>query len=191
LYCDINEAKRARHYEELSKIKEEIKVAEVQHQEEVLRLEKSLLDTRMKLQLDSDEKIKIMESEAEQKAAKYLADHTTQIERENRQLQQQLTKLTLKTSRLIARKDQLIQENKELERQQKISNDIVKMRLDKMKKAEEKQYIIRQKRQQILTKQREEYLKRLSDLKGHAIPEEELERIALGNWQTLEMEDDE
>jgi uncharacterized membrane protein YfhO len=191
LYYCINQAKRARHYEELSKIKEEIKVAEVQHQEEVLRLEKSLLDTRMKLQLDSDEKIKIMESEAEQKAAKYLADHTTQIERENRQLQQQLTKLTVKTSRLIARKDQLIHENKELERQQRISNDIIKLRLEKMKKAEEKQHLMRQKRQNILTKQREEYLKRLSELRGRTVPEEELERMALGNWQTLEMDDDE
>ena len=174
----------------MSKIKEEIKNAEVQHQEEVLKLEKSLLDTRMKLQVESDDKVKMMESEAEQKAAKYLADHTAQIEKENRQLQQELTKLTMKTSRLISKRDQLIQENQEMERQQKISNDLIRMRLDKMKLAEEKQDKRKQRRQLILTKQRERFMNRLQELKGLGMDEEAMEKIALGDWQDVDSDDD-
>jgi hypothetical protein len=156
----------------------------------VLKLEKSLLDTRISLQLESDEKIMLMESEAEQKAAMYLADHTAGIEKENRQLQQELVKLTITTSRLIARKDQLIQENKELERQLRISKDLVKIRLDKMKMAEEKQVLLKSRRQRKIKLQREKFMNTFAQLQKTTMNQEELEIAVLGDWYDFDSEDD-
>jgi hypothetical protein len=156
------------------------------HQEQVLKLEKSLLDSRMKLQLESDEKIQLMESEAEQKAAKYLADHTATIERENRQLQQELYKLTVSTSRLIARKEQLVQENKDLEKRQKIASDVVRIRLEKIKRAEEKQEELKQKRRQEISSKRDYFMSKVKTIGDR----EELEREAVGDWYDFDSEDD-
>lgn len=59
-------AKRSKHYEDLGVIRQEIKVAGVSHQETILKLEKKLLENRIKLQKDSGEKIKEMEAAAEE-----------------------------------------------------------------------------------------------------------------------------
>jgi hypothetical protein len=59
-------ARRSKHYQDLNKIRDEIKLAETIHQDSLIKLEKGLLDTRMKLQRESDEKIKEMEAAAEE-----------------------------------------------------------------------------------------------------------------------------
>lgn len=59
-------AKRAKHEADVAKIRKEIREAEDFHQEKILEMEKQLLDTRMKLQKESDEKIKQMEAAAEE-----------------------------------------------------------------------------------------------------------------------------
>ena len=58
--------KRSKHYEDINKIREEIKDAETKYEELVNELEKKLLDNRIQLQKDAEEKIKLMESAAEE-----------------------------------------------------------------------------------------------------------------------------
>ncbi|KAJ3309187.1 hypothetical protein HDV04_006327 [Boothiomyces sp. JEL0838] len=129
-------AKRAKHEADVTKIRKEIREAEDFHQEKILEMEKQLLDTRMKLQKESDEKIKQMEAAAEEKAAKYLADHTSALQKENRTLEKELALLSLTTQRLLARKDQLEKENLELEREKQLRLDLISIRMKRIKDAQ-------------------------------------------------------
>ncbi|KAJ3215837.1 hypothetical protein HDU67_010257 [Dinochytrium kinnereticum] len=122
--------KRARHEAEIAKIRKEIAEADAKHAEALSDLERNLLEVRMKLQKEADAKIAEMESAAQEKAAKYLSDHTTALEAENRRLESQLRKCILTTQEFIARKDNLEKENRELSRRLTVRDDMLKIRID-------------------------------------------------------------
>ena len=59
--------KRSKHYEDIQKIRDEIKIEEKANNEFIENLEKSLLDERIKLQCEADQNIKVMGAVAEEK----------------------------------------------------------------------------------------------------------------------------
>ncbi|KAJ8330986.1 hypothetical protein QVD99_001206 [Batrachochytrium dendrobatidis] len=130
-------ARRTKHEGEMANIRKEMQNAELNHLTEMADLERSLLEARMKLQKEAENKIKSMESAAHEKAAKYLTDHTTALEAENSRLSQDLRKVTLATQQQIAHIECLERENRELEREQRLRHDLVKIRLKKIVEAQE------------------------------------------------------
>ncbi|KAJ3111125.1 hypothetical protein HDU96_005973 [Phlyctochytrium bullatum] len=129
--------KRARHESELAKIRKEIADADALHAQAIADLERSLLEVRIKLQREADAKITEMENAAQEKAAKYLSDHTTALEAENRKLEIQLRKCILATQEYIARKDLLETENKELLRRLKVRDNLLKLRTQAIVKSQD------------------------------------------------------
>ncbi|KAJ3302093.1 hypothetical protein HDV03_005437 [Kappamyces sp. JEL0829] len=175
-------AKRTKHYQDLTKIREEIKSAELDHQDMLLKMEKNLLDMRMKLQKESEEKIKEMEAAAEEKAAKYLSDHSSAMERDNRRLERLLAQMTLKTQRLIEKKDQLLHENHELEREHRVRNDLVALRLSKIAQAEAREQKRKEGRRQKLARARQLFMsKAMAKGLDDALPSEQSQWLAISD----------
>lgn len=102
----------------------------------MIKLEKELLDTRIKVQQDSELQIEAMESLAHGKAAQFLCDHSLEVKKENVILAKQLKEMSKKLSALIDRKDSLLKENGELEREEKIRNFLMAIRLKAIAAAE-------------------------------------------------------
>ncbi|KAJ3196851.1 hypothetical protein HK101_007465 [Irineochytrium annulatum] len=131
--------KRSRHEAEIAKIKKEMEEADVKHAQSVSDLERSLLEVRIKLQREADIKIQEMENAAQAKAAKYLSDHTTALEAENRKLEKELRRCIKVTQEYIARKDALEKENRELVREQQVREDLLQLRIDRVVQAEQRE----------------------------------------------------
>ncbi|KAI9341814.1 hypothetical protein DFJ73DRAFT_961469 [Zopfochytrium polystomum] len=132
-------AKRGKHEAEMSKIRSELEEADAIHMQHVTDLERTLLETRIKLQREADAKISEMESAAQEKAALYLADHTVALDQENRRLERELRECIMTTQRLLARKDALEKENRELGLASKVRNDLVKMRVEQVSEAQKRE----------------------------------------------------
>jgi hypothetical protein len=131
--------KRSNHYDDIQKIRDQIKQSELVNLEFISKLEKSLLDARIKLQSEADQKIKIMEAAAEEKAANFLAKHTDTIIAENMELELKLSRITRTTQSLILRRDQLHDVINELSRETKVRDDLVEIRAEQIGKAVKKE----------------------------------------------------
>ena len=127
--------KRAKHYEDIQKIRDEIKTAEQKNNALISGLEKELLDTRITLQFHTDSKVKALEEQAQDRAATYLSSHTTLLTRENQELEVSLRNLTASTQRLILRRDQIARVLEELQRQVCVRDDLVAIRAARIGKA--------------------------------------------------------
>jgi Fe2+ transport system protein FeoA len=172
----------------LTNIKAEIKQAEVEHHARIQELERALLEQRMKLQVEAEEKIKQMEDAAEQKAAIYLQDHSENLRVENIELQKELAKLTLKTQRISIRKEQLEKENSELEREQKLRIDMIESRMLQIKNAELCEI-------ERITKKKENEAKQRLSFMGKFIgsrtgPNVEKNAILAVDWDNVESDDE-
>ena len=97
-----------------------------------------MLEERIQLQKEADSKIEQMEKDAYEKADKYLNDHTSALEIENKKLEKELRACILETQEYLKRKDSLEKENIELKREQKIRENLLRLRIDMVKKAGEK-----------------------------------------------------
>ena len=128
--------RRARHDAEISKIRKEIQTAETEHSAKVAEIEKSLIESRYKVQKEADQKIQVMQSEAHDRAYNYLKEHTQALDDENKNLEAELSLLNLKTQEQLNRKRILEQENAELEREEKLRQDLVRIRLERIQKAQ-------------------------------------------------------
>ncbi|KAJ3334102.1 hypothetical protein HDU76_010224 [Blyttiomyces sp. JEL0837] len=122
-------SKRSKYEAEIARIRKEIEAEDAIHQANVDELERSLLETRIKLQKEADAKIAEMEAAAQEKAAAYLSDHFKALEEENKKLERELRSCIVSTQDLLARKEVLEKENKELEREKKIQEDLLRMRV--------------------------------------------------------------
>lgn len=142
-------AKRSKHEAEIARIQREIKEADASHIQSAVELERSLLETRIKLQREADNKISEMESAAQEKAAKYLNAHTTSLEDENEKLEKELRECIHTTQRLLARKQVLERENKEMEMEQKMREGLVKIRLEQIADAQKQEKARRKKLQEM------------------------------------------
>lgn len=172
----------------MTTIKDEIKQAETEHHERIQELEKSLLEKRLLLQVETEKKIKQMEDAAEQKAAIYLRDHAENLRLENIELEKELATLTLKTQRISMRKDQLEKENSELEREQKLRADMIESRMVQIKNAEvfETKRIIKKKENE--AKQRFALMSKF--IGGRTGDEVEKNAILALDWDNVESDDD-
>lgn len=56
--------RRARHDAEISKIRKEMQNAETEHQQKVNEIERSLIETRIRIQREADSKLQAMQAEA-------------------------------------------------------------------------------------------------------------------------------
>ncbi|KAJ3212612.1 hypothetical protein HDU82_008834 [Entophlyctis luteolus] len=140
-------SKRSRHEAEIIKIRQDIADADALHAKKVATLERSLLETRIKLQREADAKIREMENAAQEKAAQYLAQHTAALEVENKRLEEELRTCIMNTQALLRRKDAIERENKAMEREQKVREDMLKLRVSRVAEAQlkEKKSILLQK----------------------------------------------
>ncbi|KAH6565358.1 hypothetical protein BASA62_007356 [Batrachochytrium salamandrivorans] len=134
-------ARRKKHEDEMNSIQKEMQFAESEHLHKMAALERTLLETRMKLQKEADAKINSMESAAHEKAERYLKDHTTSLELENAQLDLELRKTTFATQQQIQLKERLEQENRELKCEQRLRHDLVRIRLQKIVESQESEKI--------------------------------------------------
>ncbi|KAI9202965.1 uncharacterized protein BJ171DRAFT_600414 [Polychytrium aggregatum] len=139
-------SKRARYEAEIAKIKKEMQDAEADHHRKLAEVERQLLEARMKHQKEADNKIKMMESAAHEKAAKYLEDHTLAIENENRTLEKELQRYIQITKESLLKKEALEKKNKELLREQILREDMVRLRISRIKAKEKKERLLRQER---------------------------------------------
>lgn len=128
--------RRARHDAEISKIRKEIQIAESEHLAKVAEIEKSLIESRYKVQKEADAKIQVMQSEAHDRAYNYLREHTQSLEDENVKLEQELSELIVKTQDQLNRKQNLEKENAELEREERLRQDLIRIRLERIQKAQ-------------------------------------------------------
>ena len=115
-----------------------MQTAEAEHQQKVAEIERSLIETRIKVQKEADAKLQTMQSEAQKKAIHYLAEHTEALEIENRKLEEELNRCNQITQNQILKKEALEKENKELEIEQKLKGDLVRLRLLKIQEAQRK-----------------------------------------------------
>ncbi|KAI8927360.1 hypothetical protein BC831DRAFT_424724 [Entophlyctis helioformis] len=159
-------ARRAKHEAEMAKIRKEMQAAQFEHDSKMAEQERSLLETRMKLQKEAEAKIKSMESAAHEKAAKYLADHTAALEAENRRLERELRRVTLITQQQIERKERLEQESRELEREQRLRQDLVRMRLKKIHEAQERQTHTKERQRHFMAAENKRVVAKALESKG-------------------------
>ncbi|KAJ3266211.1 hypothetical protein HDU77_002022 [Chytriomyces hyalinus] len=129
-------SKRSKHEAEIVKIKQDMQDADRAHNDRVSALERSLLETRIKLQRDADLKIQQMENAAHEKATKYLAEHTAALELENTRLEGELRFCITNTQDLLKKKDLIEQENKALERDQAVREDLLRLRIQRVSEAQ-------------------------------------------------------
>ncbi|KAJ1551299.1 hypothetical protein HK096_001609, partial [Nowakowskiella sp. JEL0078] len=137
--------KRAKHQSEMAKLRQEMFESEREHQQKVAELERSLLESRIKMQKEADAKIHSMESAAQERAAKFLEDQTKLLDTENRKLETELHKIIRDTQGLLQRKERLEQKNRELAREQQVREDMVKLRLEKIRDSEKRNRRLKEK----------------------------------------------
>jgi hypothetical protein len=185
--------KREKHKEKVAKLQDEIREAEENHHLKILDLDKKLLGERMKAQLEAEAKIKQMEAAAEEKASKYLQDHSTQLQQENLKLEKELELLTLQSQRMILRKEQLERENCALEMEKKTRLDLIKLRIEQIKNAEDVQFNMRKKEKELLVKKRKNFMDKILNNKiksGENEEEAEKEAIIEARWDDLDSENE-
>lgn len=128
-------AKRAKHEAAINKIHQEIQAAESEHQQKLISMERGLLAKRIALQKEYDSKISTMEESTREQAAKYVIENTRELEAENLVLEEELKRLVAFTQSQLVRKKELEAENKTLHREQRIRQDLVRIRLERVKEA--------------------------------------------------------
>ncbi|KAJ3089249.1 hypothetical protein HK102_006833 [Quaeritorhiza haematococci] len=129
---------RAKHEAEVIKIREEIRAAETAHRDKVSQIEHKLLETRLRLQREAEARIRNMENAAQEKAAKYMNAHLSDLATSNASLSAQLRTLMQTTQSQLALKDSLEQQNTILARELRVREDVLALRLRKVKEAEDK-----------------------------------------------------
>ncbi|KAJ3167217.1 hypothetical protein HDU87_001728 [Geranomyces variabilis] len=127
---------RSRHEADIARLQREMQDAERQHRAELQELERKLLEERIKVQKETDAKIKEMESAAHEKAHGYLTTHIATINAENERLSLNLRRLVARTQRLLEQKHHLEQHNAQLARDGAVRRDMVSMRLTRVAAAE-------------------------------------------------------
>ncbi|KAJ3145856.1 hypothetical protein HDU86_000623 [Geranomyces michiganensis] len=127
---------RSRHEADIARLQREMQDAERQHRAELQELERKLLEERIKVQKETDAKIKEMESAAHEKAHGYLTTHIATINAENERLSLHLRQLVARTQRLLEQKHHLEQHNAQLARDGAVRRDMVTMRLTRVAAAE-------------------------------------------------------
>ncbi|KAJ3159896.1 hypothetical protein HDU88_008389 [Geranomyces variabilis] len=127
---------RSRHEADIARLQREMQDAERQHRAELQELERKLLEERIKVQKETDAKIKEMESAAHEKAHGYLTTHIATINAENERLSLNLRQLVARTQRLLEQKHHLEQHNAQLARDGAVRRDMVSMRLTRVAAAE-------------------------------------------------------
>ncbi|KAI8589797.1 hypothetical protein BDZ88DRAFT_416659 [Geranomyces variabilis] len=127
---------RSRHEADIARLQREMQDAERQHRAELQELERKLLEERIKVQKETDAKIKEMESAAHEKAHGYLTTHIATINAENERLSLNLRQLVARTQRLLEQKHHLEQHNAQLARDGAVRRDMVSMRLTRVVAAE-------------------------------------------------------
>ena len=73
------QTKRTKHESEIVRIRKEIKEADIIHKQQTNDLERTLLEDRMRVQRQADQKIQEMQNESQEKAEKFLSDHTSAL----------------------------------------------------------------------------------------------------------------
>lgn len=133
--------------------------AEVQHKQKVSEVERKLLESRLKTQREADAKVHEMQNAAHEKAAEYLANHLDKLRQENEGMDLESRRLIMLTEDKLMRKEWLERTNAELKKELKIREDLVRLRLEKILKAQEvndkisgdeKQLKVSQKRQEMI-----------------------------------------
>ncbi|KAI9350790.1 hypothetical protein BDR26DRAFT_930095 [Obelidium mucronatum] len=132
-------SKRSRHEAEIIKVKQDIADTDRSHNEKVAILERSLLETRIKLQREADLKIQEMENAAQEKATNYLKEHAAAMEIENVKLETELRKCIVTTQELLKKKALIENENLALERDQKVREDLLKLRIERVMEAQSRE----------------------------------------------------
>ncbi|KAJ3030954.1 UNVERIFIED_CONTAM: hypothetical protein HDU68_007154 [Siphonaria sp. JEL0065] len=132
-------SKRSRHEAEIIKVKQDITDTDRAHNEKVAILERSLLETRIKLQREADLKIQEMENAAQEKATNYLKEHAIAMENENVKLEAELRNCIVTTQELLKKKELIEAENQALEREQKVRQDLLKLRIERVMEAQSRE----------------------------------------------------
>ncbi|TPX55806.1 hypothetical protein PhCBS80983_g05015 [Powellomyces hirtus] len=127
---------RAKHEADIARLQREMQESERLHRNEIQELERTLLEERIKVQKETDAKIKEMESAAHEKAHGYLTHHIATINNENERLSANLRHLIIKTQQLLAQKEGLQNQNMQLTRDSTVRKDIINMRLQKIAASE-------------------------------------------------------
>ncbi|KAI8906386.1 hypothetical protein EDD86DRAFT_219766 [Gorgonomyces haynaldii] len=150
----------------MNKIRQQMDHAKQEHQAKMEALEKELLDKRIELQKEAEIKIKSMESAAQEKAQKYLANHTKALEEDNQRMEKELRKIIMQNQNLIQRRDRIATENKELEREQKLRSDLVAMRIKKISKVTDHEKKRQLELQQVQIKEQHDIVNRVLKERG-------------------------
>lgn len=111
--------------------------AEAKHKQKISEIERKLLESRLKAQREADARVNEMQNAAHEKAAQYLATHLAQLEHENEGLELESRRLIMLTEDKLMRKEWLERTNRELERELQIREDVVKIRVEKIIKAQD------------------------------------------------------
>ncbi|KAI8817924.1 uncharacterized protein EV422DRAFT_508482 [Fimicolochytrium jonesii] len=125
-------AHRARHEAEIASVQKEMQESERQHRVQMQELERTLLEERIKVQKETDTRIREMESAAHEKAHGYLMSHIASLDAENETLSTHLRHIVQQTEHLLAQKQELEQRNKQLARDAMVRSEMVQLRLAKV-----------------------------------------------------------
>ena len=161
--------KRARHEAEIARIKKEMQFAESEHQSKIAEIERTMIESRFKIQRDADSKLQVMQSEAHEKAINYLRNHTSALEEENVKLEDELNRCNLKTQQQLGRKEVLEKEIRELEREQRLRQDLAQIRLLKVQHAQAKRDAANQLENQKLIQDKKIQLQKALENQGEQI----------------------
>ncbi|KAI9098676.1 hypothetical protein DFS34DRAFT_81650 [Phlyctochytrium arcticum] len=168
-------SRRARHEADIAHLRKEMHESEQQHQARIAELERTLLEERIRVQKETDSKIREMESAAHEKAHKYLTTHISVLDTDNDKLSAQLKALIAKTQALLAQKANLEVENVQLRRDATVRQDVLNIRLQKVVDAEARRLRLRDRKREAGRKTRKEALERVVQLAERREREERAE----------------
>lgn len=167
--------KKAKHEAEIARLQKEIQDMELVHQEKVAEVERELLKERMKLKLQSDEKVVLLESQAHKNALNYLQDYTEKVKVDNARLELELKKRLQVTQEQEQRIKLLTMQNEQLKRERRVREDLINLRLKKIYNAQQDRQLMEKSSNLILCQTR---IKQTKDAVSKLVSQEE-ERLKL------------
>ncbi|ORZ37718.1 hypothetical protein BCR44DRAFT_1497757 [Catenaria anguillulae PL171] len=119
---------RQRHETQLSELKSALEAAQATHTRQVLALERTLLEERVRVQRRNAARVAAMQAAAQHQALTSLAEHTSELSTENERMAAELKEAVARTQAMQRERTRLEEECKRLEREVEVRERVARVR---------------------------------------------------------------
>ncbi|TPX33704.1 hypothetical protein SmJEL517_g03445 [Synchytrium microbalum] len=137
-------ARRDQHQTEIAQIHRDMKQAAESHETKILQLEQQMMNERLELQQVADQRVKVMEAAAHEKAILYLHQHYQELEEQNIKMESELRRMAISAQDLLTSKLKLEERNQELAREHRVFLDVSRLRRERAAKDQARRAIKKQ-----------------------------------------------